>query len=388
MQFFLAATVLAGSTFATPVANEFANAFAGSKVPFPVLGQVYKQVDLHFNNLYPIGRSTGASALWSESDLQTAIDMIEGQYDCEALEDSSKLQNKCLAQKAKAIVRAIATDSKNKQKFDNANAKAAAKAAKEAAKEAAKVAKEEAKAIITAAKAAAKEAAAAAKDLAKAERDEAKAIAKEAMEAAKKAAKEIKEAAKEAMEAAKVAAKEAKVAAIAAAKEEREAAKEAAQEAKEAVKDQKATNKYKVNDSDYCVKGGATWTNDGHVDDWTLANGASVQSYDGVISITKPEDQSSNAAGYVLIEEISGANVVEVHFDSFETDMLSVQSFNQLTGVSNWCDVDAEPVGSGDNAEEEALVMVSNGEITVEAGSNPESFTYYYCYDPTAVQDC
>merc|ERR1712127_1171597 len=115
----------------------------------------------------------------------------------------------------------------------------------------------------SAAKAAAKEAAAAAKDLAKAERDAAKAAAKEAMEAAKEAAKE----------------------------------------AKEAVKDQKKTNKYKVNKSDFCVKGGATWANNGDVSDWTLANGAAVQSYDGVISITKPEDQSSNAAGYVLVEE-------------------------------------------------------------------------------------
>jgi len=367
MQLFHAVTVLAGSTFA-----------------FPPLGQVYHQVDLHFSTLNSLTRS-GSSPLWSENDLQSAIDMIENQYECDDYEDSSKLQNKCLAQKAKAIVRATATDSKNKQKFDNANAKAAAKVAKEAAKEAAKQAKEAAKAIISAAKAAAKEAAAAAKDLAKAERDVAKAAAKEAMEAAKEAAKEIKEAAKEAREEAMEAAKEAKEAAVATAKAEREAAKEAAKEAKEAVKDQKKTNKYKVNDSDYCVKGGATWANDGHVSGWTLANGAAVESYDGVISITKPEDQSSNAAGYVLIEEQSGANVVEVHFETLETNMVSVQAFNQITGVSNWCDVESEGSGYG---EDDALVMVFNGEITVEYGSNPKDFVYYYCYDPTAVQDC
>lgn len=363
MQLFLAVTVLAGSTFA-----------------FPPLGQVYRSVDTHF-----LGRS---AASWTENDLQTAIDMIEGQYTCEDYADSSKLQNKCLAQKAKAIVRATAKDAKNKQKFDVENAKAAAKAAKDAAKQAAKEAKEAAKAIIAAAKAAAKEAAAAAKDLAKAERDAAKAAAKEAAEAAKEAAKEAKAAAKAEKEAAMQAAKEAKEAALAAAKAEREAAKEAAKEAKEAVKDQKKTNKYKLNDSDYCVKGGATWANDGNVDDWTLANGAAVQSFDGVISITKPEDQTSNAAGYVLIEESSGANVVEVHLDTLESDMVSVQAFNRITGVNNWCDVDSEGSGSGDSDEEEALVMVFNGEITVEAGSDPEDFTYYYCYDPTAVQDC
>jgi len=315
--------------------------------------------------------------------------MINSQYQCDDYESNSKLQNKCLAQKAKAIVRATAADAKNKNKFDIANAKAAAKAAKEAAKQAAKEAKEAAREIAQAAKEAAKEAAAAAKELAKAEREAAKAAAKEAAAAAKEAAAAAKAQAKAEKEAAQQAAKEAKAAAIAAAKAEREAAKQAAQEAKEAIKDQKTTNKYKINNSDYCVKGGASWKNDGHVDDWTLANGAAVQSYDGVISITKPEDQTSNAAGYVLIQENSGANVVEVHFDALESDMVSVQAFNRITGVNNWCDVEAnEGSGSGDSEEDEALVMVFNGEITVEAGSDPENFVYYYCYDPTAVQDC
>ena len=91
-----------------------------------------------------------------------------------------------------------------------------------------------------------------------------------------------------------------------------------------------------------------------------------------------------------MIQETSGANVVEVHFDSVESDMVAANSFNRITGITNWCDADEQGSGSGngEDGEDEAVVMVFNGEITVEAGSNPENFVYFYCYDPTATQDC
>ena len=117
MMFFLPKVLLPKEPMSTTPLYYAFGILAGSAYGFTPLQTVYRQVDTHFQR---------SASSWTENDLQEALNLIESQYQCDE-QTTQKLQNKCKAQKQKAINRAQAADAKAKKKYEAELAKAAAK---------------------------------------------------------------------------------------------------------------------------------------------------------------------------------------------------------------------------------------------------------------------
>merc|ERR1711957_1105971 len=203
-------------------------------------------------------------------------------------------------------------------RLDKAAAKEAAKDAKAAAKVAAAAAKAEAKAEKVAAKAEAKAEKAEAKAEAKAEKAAEKAEAKaeearddaaEAKEAAKDAAAAAKEAKKEAEQAAKDAIADAK-----AAQKAEEAAEKAEAQADKSLKTYKIdrTNDLCIAANDYVM-----WEPFGDVDSWDFSS-EMVESTDGYLTVSRPEDANTHSGWYLLVAANAGSDLKEIYVDGDE----------------------------------------------------------------------
>merc|ERR1711957_1014390 len=273
-------------------------------------------------------------------------------------------------------------------RLDKAAAKEAAKDAKAAAKVAAAAAKAEAKAEKVAAKAEAKAEKAEAKAEAKAEKAAEKAEAKaeearddaaEAKEAAKDAAAAAKEAKKEAEQAAKDAIADAK-----AAQKAEEAAEKAEAQADKSLKTYKIdrTNDFCIAANDYVM-----WEPYGDLDSWDFSS-EMVESTDGYLTVSRPEDANTHSGWYLLVAANAGSDLKEIYVDGDEYVSYPAR-FHRISGFENWCGIDESEFSgsgeaSGDNSSDELVAVSSKqfaGEVTVTVGSSDHNeFNWYYCY--------
>jgi len=289
----------------------------------------------------------------------------------EAAKDA-KAAAKVAAAAAKAEAKAEKVAAKAEAKAEKAEAKAEAKAEKAAEKAEAKADKAEAKAEEKAEKAEAKAEA-------QAEAQEARDDAAEAKEAAKDAAAAAKEAKKEAEQAAKDAIADAK-----AAQKAEEAAEKAEAQADKSLKTYKIdrTNDFCIAANDYVM-----WEPFGDVDSWDFSS-EMVESTDGYLTVSRPEDANTHSGWYLLVAANAGSDLKEIYVDGDEYVSYPAR-FHRISGFENWCGIDESEFSgsgeaSGDNNSDELVALSSKqfaGEVTVTVGSSdPNEFNWYYCY--------
>ena len=203
---------------------------------------------------------------------------------------------------------------------DKQAAKEAAKAAKVAAKEAKAAEKAAAKAEKAEAKAAAKAEKAEAKAEAKAEKAEAKEQAKQEKAEQKAAAQAEAQAAADAAAAAKEAAKAAEQAAKDAIAAEKDAKKAAEAAAKAEAQANKSLKTFKIDrTNDFCIAANdyVMWEPYGEVDTWDMSS-EMVESHDGYLTVSRPEDANTHSGWYLLVGPDAGSDLKEIYVDDDE----------------------------------------------------------------------